>query len=56
MTGCINFPIKHIKLYDYLYYGLCDCFHEQEPEVRNKILLDYENTGLKGQPEFTKHG
>ena len=42
------------KLYDYIYYGLRDCFQETDGDISKKIVVDYEQAGLKGQPEFCK--
>lgn len=39
------------KLYDYLYYGVQECFKLQIEDV---LLADYKNSGLKGKPEFYK--
>ncbi len=38
-------------LYDYLYYGLKECFALETASV---LLKDYKNSGLKGTPEFFK--
>jgi len=42
------------KLYDYLYYGLQECFALQGHSIYKVILSDYKRAGLKGQPEFCK--
>ncbi len=40
------------KLYDYLYYGLLECFSLEATTV---LLNDYKNSHLKGTPEFLKN-
>ncbi len=49
------------KLFDYLYYGLIQNelydsdYNMTEQDVIKHLLMDYQSSGLKGQPEFYKH-
>jgi len=42
------------KLYDYLYIGLQACFSLPKNTIRDVLLEDYKQAGLKGSPEFIK--
>ncbi len=42
------------KLYDYLYYGLQNCFAMPITKISRVLLNDYKRAGLKGKPEFFK--
>jgi len=42
------------KLYDYLYYGLQNCFAMPITKISSVLLNDYKRAGLKGKPEFFK--
>ncbi len=46
--------ISRRKLYDYLYKGLIQCFNTDQHQARELLLADYQQAGLKGQPEFYK--
>jgi len=43
------------KLYDYLYYGMQECFALQAEQISGALLNDYKNAGLKGKPPFYKN-
>ncbi len=49
------------KLFDYLYYGLIQNerydrdYNITKQDVIERLLMDYQNSGLKGLPEFYKH-
>jgi len=46
--------ISRRKLYDYLYEGLIHCFSVSQDKAIACLLADYQQAGLKGQPEFYK--